>query len=141
MRLTAIKAVALAATLTGSMIGTPARPADDYKQGEKLLEKGDFRGAITALDKAIRLRPTDARAYDYRGQALGALGKTKQALDDFNQAIKLNPRYLEANYDCGSTWLVMGDNEKAIKFCTTAIEINPKCESLHHSRRCIYRVA
>ena len=50
---------------------------------------GDYKAAIADQNKAIRLRPDYADAYENRGQDRQALGDTKGAIADYQQAAQL----------------------------------------------------
>ena len=54
-------------------------------------KKADREAAIDAYDKAIKLDPNNAAAYNNRGYAKTNLGQYEAALTDSNKAIKLDP--------------------------------------------------
>ena len=50
-----------------------------------------FDKAIDDLNEAVRIKPTDADAYAFRGQRLRAKGEFDKAFADFDKAIRLDP--------------------------------------------------
>ena len=79
-----------------------------------LLEKKALKDSLPAYDRAIRLKPDFAEAYNRRGITRGALGRHEDALADFDQAIRLKPDspYLHSNR--GNMKLELGDCDGAI---------------------------
>jgi S1-C subfamily serine protease len=71
-------------------------------------ERRDYRGAIAALNRVVRLNPNSAQAFVERGRALVSMAKQgsggytdshqaeQLALQDFNQAIQIDPNYTPA---------------------------------------------
>jgi tetratricopeptide repeat protein len=80
-----------------------ARPTDDptsaeryaqarggVERGQRLLERGDFRGAASLLADAARLVPEDPRIANAYGRALLGLGSRDRALYQFERAARLD---------------------------------------------------
>ena len=61
-------------------------------RGWLLLEKGQVRKAIADADAAIKLQPSDARAFLVRGRARLEQANVKQALSDLRKATELSRR-------------------------------------------------
>lgn len=61
--------------------------------------KGDYKGAISDFNRAIKTDKNDCRPYLFRARVQEILGKTKAALKDYDKAIILNPYYAEALID------------------------------------------
>jgi tetratricopeptide (TPR) repeat protein len=59
-------------------------------------EKGEYDRAIADFDKAIKLKPKDAKAYSNRGNAYREKGDKERAIADYDKAIKLNPRHCQS---------------------------------------------
>ena len=53
----------------------------------------DPKGSILAHDRAIRLKPDLAEAYNNRGVAKRKLGQYEAAVADYDEAIRLKPDY------------------------------------------------
>jgi len=67
-----------------------------FSEGVALYEKGDYRRAIAAFDKAGALDPSMAQVWNNRGLALVQLGKYDEALNSIEKAIVLDPGYEHA---------------------------------------------
>ena len=91
--LSALRSVAIALLLVGtcSTVAQATPAIDAYKQGNVLLEKKDYKGAIIALDKAIQLDPKLADAHISRARAYYRLGEDGKAIDDLNLVLKIDP--------------------------------------------------
>ena len=63
--------------------------------GVMKLDQKDYKAAIEKFNMAIRVSPSDADAYAFRGQAKSLLLMYKDALTDFNKALELQPDYAE----------------------------------------------
>jgi len=58
-------------------------------------EKGDHYRAISALNKAIKLNPSDPDVYINRGIAKSNIGDAKGSCDDYKKAISLGDKGIE----------------------------------------------
>ena len=73
--------------------------------GKKLLERGDFAGAVGELKTAVTLLPANAQAWNYLGVAEQRAGQPDDAAAAYNRALKLNRDLTEAHYNLGCLWL------------------------------------
>ena len=64
-----------------------------------LVGLGRYEEAIPALDRAIKLGPTNAMAQHNRGWILMQLGRYEQALTAFDEAISSEPADALAHYN------------------------------------------
>lgn len=64
-----------------------------FNEGVALYEKGDYRRAITAFDKAIAIDPTMAEVWNNRGLALIQTDQYQEALQSINKALSFHPGY------------------------------------------------
>ena len=66
---------------------------EDYERyraaGYRASQSGDYKDAIPYFDEALRLNPTEADVYYWRGESKYHLRKFEDAIPDFNKAIKL----------------------------------------------------
>jgi len=67
-----------------------------FTEGVALYEKGDYRRAIAAFDKAIKIDPAKAEVWNNRGLALIQMGLYSEALQSIDKALSLNPGYENA---------------------------------------------
>jgi tetratricopeptide (TPR) repeat protein len=73
--------------------------------GKKLLDRGDYAGAVTQLKTATTLLATNAAAWNYYGVALQYAGQPADAAQAYQNALKFNRDLVEAHYNLGCLWL------------------------------------
>jgi lipoprotein NlpI len=108
--------------------------ADAYQEGVRFVREGQLRAAITSFDKAIRLKPDYAEAYNGRGIAHDNLAQFERAMKDYSEAIRLNPRYIEAYYNRANAYSDAGRYEESLKDYSEAIRLNPAYAEAYHNR-------
>jgi tetratricopeptide (TPR) repeat protein len=135
---------ATVATTMGVELGVKVAPipqntglrADDYiASAAQKQDKGDDRGAVADLDRAIQLEPNNAEAYNNRGYFKSKLADIQGALADYNRAIQLNPKYTAVYSNRG---LLKTDNLQDIQGgladYNRAIQLNPKYAYAYNNR-------
>jgi tetratricopeptide (TPR) repeat protein len=114
----------------------PSAPkADDFflQAGDK-YKAGDFKGAISDYEQAIRIDPKSALAYINRGNARYKLGDKQGAISDYEQVIRIDPKYADAYYNRGVVRSALGDKQGAITDYDQAIRIDPKFAKAYNNR-------
>ncbi|MDG2332143.1 MAG: DnaJ domain-containing protein [Flavobacteriales bacterium] len=80
----------------------PEKQLHWYRRGEfKYYELSDYLGAIKDLTQAIKLNPTDPRAYFSRGLTYYYIKDYKKSVKDISKSIELNPNKGQYWYDRG----------------------------------------
>ena len=69
-----------------------------------LFAEGRIDQAFIHYNEAIRLKPDNARLYNYRARAYTKIGQYQRALEDYNEAIRLKPDYANAYNDRGNAY-------------------------------------
>ncbi len=97
-----------------------------YNDGVRLMDKGDFNGALKEFDAAIRIDPTCGPAYNNRGLIYFRQKKLYKALQDFGDAAKLMPDQVEPRYNQGLVLEMEPINkfEEAARMYEEAMEID-----------------
>ena len=80
----------------------------DYAQAAKLVEAGDYAGAIPLLQKAVDADPANADAHNLLGFSHRKLGDVEMALAHYRSALKLEPEHRGANEYLGELYLELG---------------------------------
>jgi tetratricopeptide (TPR) repeat protein len=96
-----------------------------FDDGLQRYDNGDFRGAISSYDQALKFKPDDLLAWGNRGNALYNLGKYEEALSSYDQAIKIKPDFHLAWNNRGLALGNLGEYEQALSSIDQAIKIKP----------------
>jgi tetratricopeptide (TPR) repeat protein len=118
----------------------PSRIDDFIAEGGNKLNRGDYPGAIAALDRAIALNPNAADAYRMRTAArMSAIGwsvvasksprnrpEVLAAQSDINEAIRLDPNSSEALASRGYLRFILNNESGAKADLEEALRLDPK---------------
>ena len=74
-------------------------------KGKKLLDRGDYAGAVAQLKTAASLLATNAQAWNYLGVAYHHAGRPADAAVAYQRALALDRDLVEAHYNLGCLWL------------------------------------
>jgi Flp pilus assembly protein TadD len=111
------------------------KPVDDLIASAILKNsRGNYRGMLADLNRAIALDAQNARSYSLRGFAKSALEDNRGALEDYDRSITLNPKEPKAYNNRANTKLELGDNQGAIEDYERAIAINPNLSQSYSGR-------
>jgi len=139
----------LAGGAVSLMLGDHDRAEASLSTFYARVEKADFRGARKSIDEAVRLWPTSARYYAWRGYAASqelpsqcphgasldaeALEEVRRAAADYRRALELNGRDAVAHHNLA--WLnhLMGRDEEARREWEQAVAIDPATAIYHLS--------
>lgn len=70
-----------------------------FERGQYLTFPGNYPEALRAYDRAVVLRPYDAKAYSNRGAIYVQLGNYERAVKDLDRAVALNPKNRTSLYN------------------------------------------
>ena len=102
--------------------------------GYLCLKEGTGERALSALNKAINLKPDFDEAYNTRGVVKNFLGKHQDAIADYDKAIWLKSDYAEAYSNRGVAKNFLGKHQDAIADYDKAIRLKPDCAGTYDSR-------
>ena len=74
-------------------VARPSQPTNGWRAGQRLVEEGDYRTAISFLKRYIRANPPSADAWYWLSRAHHAVGDYDRAQDAANVALQINPTY------------------------------------------------
>jgi len=108
------------------------------RQPEALLRLGVIAGqtndpgkAVVLLDKAIACDPQNAAAFNNRGLALQALGRSNAALASYDRAIAIKPDYALAHFNRGNALKDLARPDDAVDSYRKAIAIQADFAEAH----------
>jgi spermidine synthase len=125
MSATQATAVARRNELEASALSTP----DDYQVFNEVglirEDFGDLDGALSAFQRAVKLRPREPALHLNIGRVYDLKGLSKESLDAYGAALLLNPVYAEAWNNKGVAHLGRQENDKAFAAFEKAVEFAP----------------
>jgi tetratricopeptide (TPR) repeat protein len=95
-------------------------------KAKDLMNARDFKGAIKALDEAIKLQPDNANLYLMRAMAKNMDGDFVGAEKDARKAIELDPNNDQAWENLAWALLKQGKYAEALEAAEQALKLNPK---------------
>ena len=99
---------------------------------------GQFDGAISDLNEAIRLKPS-AETYNGRGRIYSENGKLPEAIADFTESLKLDPDNADVLNNRAHALLFSDQYDKALKDFNKTIELKPKYSFAYMGRGLTWR--
>jgi tetratricopeptide (TPR) repeat protein len=124
----------LASTPVPKVAAKP-KPVDDLIASAIAREsKGDYRGILTDMDRAIAIDPQKDRLFYIRGNAKSELGDRQGAIDDYSRDITINPKRAEAYYNRGNIRYKLGDWQQALTDYNSSIDVNPHRVAAFYNR-------
>lgn len=124
----------------------------NYKMGERALINGDFRAAVSSLEKALAADTNDVNTLYMLGYSYYHAGNYNKAVTTFNRVVSLKPGENSAYYYRGKARNIMAnetkgisnpDREKlllsSIKDFSKAIDLSPEDVKLYQNRAVAYR--
>jgi tetratricopeptide (TPR) repeat protein len=114
-----------------SDLGVPGglSAADYDRQGNELLNKGDYQRAIRYSTAAIRLEPDLWTAYFNRAMSYWSLKNMTAAISDFNATIRLKPAFFEASYYRSQAYVLMRNYRAALKDFDVLVQFTTKVQN------------
>lgn len=110
-------------------------------KGDAFVDKGNYREAKNAYQKALELDPKSGDAYAGLGAVEYFQGKFRKALKNFQKAEKngVQENWREGIYAYqGNSYLELNENEEAIKAFQKLRELNPRNPFAHQGLSAAY---
>jgi anaphase-promoting complex subunit 3 len=93
--------------------------------------EGDGSSAISALERAVQVRPSNSYPYTLLGQEYLAIDNHDRAFAAFREAVKLDSRHYRGWYGLGLLYYNQSKFTEAQAHFLRALEINPHSAILH----------
>jgi tetratricopeptide (TPR) repeat protein len=111
------------------------KPVDDLIASAVAREsKGDYKGILADMNRAIAINPQKDRLFYIRANAKAELGDRQGALEDYNRDISMNPKRAEAYYNRGNIQYKLGAWQQALADYNSSIKINPQRVAAFYNR-------
>ncbi|MDA1261489.1 MAG: tetratricopeptide repeat protein [Planctomycetota bacterium] len=94
-------------------------------QAKQALDAGQFKDALTHIDRVVVGFPTDPKARLLRGRIVLEMGRLELAMTEFKNAAELDPSCAECLYYQGVVSQRWGRDEDAMKQYSAALTIEP----------------
>lgn len=101
--------------LSGDDDAPAPRRLDYLNEGLALERQGDFEGAITSYQLALRDQPNDVRILQYIAIALSKTARYEEAIRHYRRALELQPDLVGAHYGLAFLLLRRGDRDGAAR--------------------------
>jgi tetratricopeptide (TPR) repeat protein len=98
-----------------------------------LQGKGDLAGAMAKWKDSLELDPTDARANNGMGIALGLQGRSNDAIPYFRKAVKAQGDFFEAYYNLGIILSRENKIDEAVGAWQNVVRIRPEFAQGHEN--------
>jgi len=92
---------------------TPAPARATLDDAARMVNAGDYRGAIPMLTAIIQKDANNTDALNLMGYSLRKTGQTDMALQYYNRALALQPKHIGANEYLGELYAELGQIDKA----------------------------
>ncbi len=105
---------------------------------DRHIDKGDYRSAITAFQKAIELNPKNEAAYFGLGYCYNQLADYQNAIKFYKKYIELDSGYDAAYNNLGNAYRALNDYPTAFTNYQKALALNPNNATVNFSLGCYY---
>jgi tetratricopeptide (TPR) repeat protein len=136
-----IAAAAVVGGIAGGMLSVPMsfllfrlwNEAHGFKQMAMLfLHNDNFAPkAVSYLDSALALAPSDPELYNLRAVAWSRMDDAERAAADWRRALELNPDYADPHLNRGLHYLRRGELDAAIDALGKALALDPENPTVH----------
>jgi tetratricopeptide (TPR) repeat protein len=119
-----------------SSTSPPATYSQTIEEGDKLLEAGDYEGAVRVYDSVIAENPGQAQKEMWynRGMAQNVLGHYQDASQSFDRVLAMAPKDSLALAQKGAALLGLGRYDDALVYTDLALEQDSDTEWIWNNR-------
>jgi tetratricopeptide (TPR) repeat protein len=110
-----------------------------YFLAHACLRKGDRPSAVAALDRVLRLSPTDLPSLVLLGETHLDEGRLDLAQSTFARALAVQPQSAAALFGAGRTALARQAYADAVQYMERALAVDPRASAIHYPLAMAYR--
>jgi len=129
--------------LSGEEAVKPQR-LDYLNEGLALERQGDFEGAVTSYQLALRDQPNSVKILQFIAIALSRTGRREEAIRHYRRALDLAPELAGAHYGLAFLLLKRGDTEQAAEHLRTFLDMPARDPEMarwvNHARDTLERI-
>ena len=111
-----------------------ANATELYKQANTLYELQRYKDALTTYEKAVKIRPDYAQAWNGQAKTLSELKEDQLALAAYDKAIQIQPNYLEAWSERGFVLNKLQRYQEAIASFDKALKLENKSPEVWNAK-------
>ena len=116
----------------------PVKLPRDYDHALLLMQSGDYRAAVPALQRFIAEQPSLAGPHLNLGIAHQKLGETEASMAALSKSIELNPSSAVAHHQLGITYREQGNFDAALNAYRRSLELDPGYALAHRNIGILY---
>ncbi|NIQ90139.1 MAG: tetratricopeptide repeat protein [Deltaproteobacteria bacterium] len=105
-----------------------------FTAGRKFYNKRMYNRALQEFDQAVKIDPSNFRAFYWRGRVYLKMGHYNRATADFKMVVKLKPHYARPYHNLGWLYYQKGKYEESIQYLNKAIELEPNNGWAYYTR-------
>jgi tetratricopeptide (TPR) repeat protein len=102
--------------------------------GIAAIQRQDFAGGLSYLDRALAVDPGGAFAHHNRGVALERLGRNEEAAASYDRALAIEPDRIDSWFNRGNALSALARTEDALASYDRAIGLNPDYGEAYFNR-------
>jgi tetratricopeptide (TPR) repeat protein len=123
---TRLKSGPVRSSISVSDLRIPRRAAKEFSKADREMQQQDWSSAIASLERAIRIYPQYAAAYNSLGVIYARSGDRAKEEDVLRQAIEIDSRYLPAYVNLARLHLATQNYADAETELNQAIALDPE---------------
>jgi len=105
-----------------------------FTAGRKFYTRRMYNRALQEFDQALKIDPSNFRAFYWRGRVYLKMGYYDKATADFKMVVKLKPHYVRSYHNLGWLYYQKGKYEESIQYLNKAIELEPNNGWAYYTR-------
>lgn len=114
------------ATIHARELKIPDRARREYANAEKKLSKRDITSAIAHLERAVKIAPHFAAAWNHMGTIAYQTRQYSKAEEHFREALEHDPDAFEPLVNLGGVLLTLGNLDEALKYNLFSVLTRPE---------------